>query len=228
MSDVPRDDAAADAQVDPWDGDARLVSFFGDAWPAVEAFHAFLVEEGELRGLIGPRERPRLWERHLLNSAAVVPFLPETGLIVDVGSGAGLPGVVVAAMRPSSSIVLVEPMDRRVTWLHDVIARTGLSNVEVLRARAQDLDGALEADAVTARAVAPLDKLYRWTAPLVRIGGSVIAMKGARASEELVAAAEVMRSVGLTQGQVHEAVTIAGTEPTRIVSVVRGRGPRVR
>ena len=251
MPDVPRHDAALsddegvpalsadrhgveghahedEGLVDPWDGDPRLPAFFADAWPAVDAFHQLLVEEGELRGLIGPRELPRLWERHLLNSAAVVPFLPSTGLIVDVGSGAGLPGVVIAAMLPQAEIVLVEPMERRVTWLHDVVDRTGLTNVEVRRARAQELEGALEADAVTARAVASLDKLFRWTAPLVREGGTVIAMKGARAEEELAAASKAMRASGLTNGQVHEATTIAGTEPTRVVSAVRGRGPRVR
>ena len=213
---------------DPWQDDPRLPAYFGDAWLAVAAFHDFLVAEGELRGLVGPREIPRLWERHLLNSAAVVPFLPEDGVIVDVGSGAGLPGVVVAAMRPRAHVILVEPMERRVVWLLDVVERTGLTNVEVRRARAQELDGAVEADAVTARAVASLDKLFRWTAPLVREGGRVVAMKGARAEEELAAAAKVMRSVGLTDGQVHEATTIAGTEPTRVVSAVRGRGARVR
>lgn len=228
MSDEPRVAPEGDALVDPWDGDDRLPVFFGDAWHTVEAFHDFLVEEGELRGLIGPREVARLWERHLLNSAAVVPFLPPEGVIVDVGSGAGLPGVVVAAMRPRAHVILVEPMERRVTWLEDVVARTGLTNVEVRRARAQELDGAIEADAVTARAVASLDKLYRWTAPLVREGGTVVAMKGAKAAEELAAAAKVMRSVGLVDGQVHEATTIAGIEPTRVVSAVRGRGARVR
>ncbi len=220
--------AAGSATVDPLQGDARLPDFFGDAWPSVEAFHTMLVEEGELRGLIGPREVPRLWERHLLNSAAVVPFLPETGVIVDVGSGAGLPGIVVAAMRPRAEVVLVEPMERRVAWLHDVVDRIGLTNVQVRRARAQELDGAIEADVVTARAVASLDKLYRWTAPLVREGGAVIVMKGARAADELEAAAKVMRAVGLREGRVDEVVTIPGTEPTRIVSAVRGGGPRVR
>ncbi|UZN03364.1 16S rRNA (guanine(527)-N(7))-methyltransferase RsmG [Cellulomonas sp. S1-8] len=228
MPDLPRADIASDLLLDPWEGDPRLAAFFGGAWDAVEMFHRLLVDEGELRGLVGPREVGRLWERHLLNSAAVVPFLPETGLIVDVGSGAGLPGIVIAAMRPRAEVVLVEPMERRVAWLHDAVERTGLTNVEVRRARAQELDGALEADAVTARAVAPLEKLYRWTAPLVRDGGSVLAMKGARAAEELAAAAQVMRSVGLIDGQVHEASTIDGTEPTRVVSAVRGRSPRVR
>ena len=148
--------------------------------------------------------------------------------MVDIGSGAGLPGIVVAAMRPQAHVMLVEPMERRVTWLLDVVERTGLTNVEVRRARAQELDGAVEADAVTARAVASLDKLYRWTVPLVRVGGHIVAMKGARAGDELAEAAPVMRKLGLTDGEVHEASTIAGTEPTRIVTAVRGRGPRVR
>jgi 16S rRNA (guanine527-N7)-methyltransferase len=211
----------ASTETDPWDGDPRLADYFAQAWPAVLAFHDLLVQEGELRGLIGPRELSRLWERHLLNSAAAVRFLPETGLIVDVGSGAGLPGVVVAAMRPHAQVMLVEPMERRVSWLNDVVQATGLTNVEVRRARAQELDGAVEADAVTARAVAALDKLYRWTAPLVRDGGSVVAMKGARADEELIVAAKAMRAVGLVDGKVHQAVTIPGTEPTRVVTAVR-------
>lgn len=228
MPDAPRSDAATVETVDPWDGDPRLTAYFGPAWPAIERFHAMLADQGELRGLLGPRELPRLWERHILNSAAVVPFVPQEGVIVDVGSGAGLPGVVIAAMRPGTRVILVEPMERRVAWLHDVVGHTGLTNVEIRRARAQELDGAVEADVVTARAVASLDKLYRWTAPLVRDGGTVLAMKGARAEDELAAAAKVMRSVGLTDGRVHDATTITGVEPTRVVSAIRGRGARVR
>lgn len=221
----PSDDALA---VDPWDGDPRLQTFFGPSWPVVERFHSLLADQGELRGLLGPRELPRLWERHILNSASVVPFVPDEGLVVDVGSGAGLPGIVVAAMRPLARVMLVEPMERRVTWLNDVVTFTGLENVEVRRARAQELEGVIEADVVTARAVASLDKLFRWTAPLVREGGTVLAMKGARADDELAAAATVMRSVGLSDGRVHDATTIAGVEPTRVVSATRGRGARVR
>ncbi|QGQ20782.1 16S rRNA (guanine(527)-N(7))-methyltransferase RsmG [Cellulomonas sp. JZ18] len=213
---------------DPWEGDPRLAEFFGDAWAQVERFHRMLVDEGELRGLIGPREVERLWERHLLNSAAVVPFLPESGLVVDVGSGAGLPGIVVAAMRPGASVVLVEPMERRTAWLADVVQATGLQNVEVRRARAQELDGAVEADAVTARAVASLDKLFRWTVPLVREGGRVVALKGSRAADELTAAAPVMRKLRLTDGAVHRAPTIEGVEATYVVTAVRGGAPRVR
>ncbi|QCB95057.1 16S rRNA (guanine(527)-N(7))-methyltransferase RsmG [Cellulomonas shaoxiangyii] len=213
---------ADDGSSDPLEGDPRLQVFFGEAWPQVERFHRMLVEQGELRGLIGPREVARLWERHLLNSAAVVPFLPDAGVIVDVGSGAGLPGIVAAAMRPAADVVLVEPMERRTAWLEDVVAETGLTNVTVRRARAQELDGAIEADAVTARAVAALDKLFRLTVPLVRPGGLVVALKGSRARDELASAAAVMRRLRLTDGAVHEAPTLAGLEPTYVVTAVRG------
>lgn len=228
MPDVQITGDAPEAPQDPWNGDARLPEFFDDAWPVIEKYHALLVAEGELRGLLGPREMPRLWERHLLNSAAVAPFIPDDALVADVGSGAGLPGVVIAAMKPNARVVLVEPMERRVTWLHDVVEHTGLTNVEIRRARAQELDGVLEADVVTARAVAALDKLFRWTVPLLRDGGTVLALKGARAAEELAAAAKVVRSLGLSDAAVHEVTTIPGTELTRVVSAVRGRGQRVR
>ncbi|MFC8190775.1 16S rRNA (guanine(527)-N(7))-methyltransferase RsmG [Cellulomonas sp. NPDC057328] len=220
--------AAGEDATDPLDGDERLPEHFGTAWPQVERFHRMLVDEGELRGLIGPREVGRLWERHLLNSAAVVPYLPSTGVIVDVGSGAGLPGVVVAAMRPEAEVVLVEPMERRTTWLEDVVAATGLGNVTVRRARAQELDGALEADAVTARAVAALDKLFRWTVPLVRAGGTVVALKGSRARDELAAAGSVVRKLRLVETAVHEARTLPGLDPTYVVTAVRGGSGDVR
>lgn len=228
MSDQPRPETAGQGLTDPWDGDPRLAAYFAESWPSVAAYHTLLAQEGELRGLLGPRELSRLWERHLLNSAAVVPFLPETGVIVDVGSGAGLPGVVIAAMRPGAEVVLVEPMERRTVWLTEVIERLGMTNVEVRRARAQELFGVLEADAVTARAVAALEKLYRWTAPLVRPGGVIVAMKGERAADELIAAEPVMRELGLKDGRVVMANTIAGVEATRVVIAERGRSPRVR
>jgi 16S rRNA (guanine527-N7)-methyltransferase len=144
-------------EVDPWEGDVRLPGFFGESWTAISAFHTLLVDEGVRRGLVGPREVPRLWERHLLNSAVVVPYLPEAGRIIDLGSGAGLPGIVVAAMRPGAEVVLLDPMERRTDWLLEVVAALGLPNVVVLRARAEDVHRELSGVAVTARAVAPLD-----------------------------------------------------------------------
>lgn len=212
-----------DGQPDPLAGDPRLPVLFGGGWPAVERFHAMLQEDGVLRGLVGPREVTRLWERHLVNSAAAVAFLPEQGRIVDVGSGAGLPGVVVAAMRPDAEVILLEPMERRTDWLTEVVDRVGLSNVQVLRGRAEDV-GALDADAVTARAVAALEKLYGWTLPLLRVGGRLVALKGGRARAEVDAAAVVGRRLGGGEAEVQVAPTLPGLEPTTVV-VVEKVGP---
>jgi len=213
---------------DPLDGDPRLEPYFGAAWPSVAAFHGLLVREGELRGLIGPRELSRLWERHILNSAAVVPFLPSTGRIIDLGSGAGLPGIVVATMLPEAEVVLLEPMERRTDWLSEVAERLQLENVVVRRGRAQDEHGRLSADAVTVRAVASLDKLYRWALPLLRAGGALVALKGGRAEEEIEAAKHVGRKLGAGMATVIEAPTIEGVEVTRVVRVVREAVPGVR
>lgn len=212
---------------DPLDGDARLPEFFGAAWPQIEGFHRMLVAQGVLRGLIGPREVGRLWERHLLNSAAAVPFLPPTGLIVDLGSGAGLPGVVVAAMRPDAQVVLLEPMERRTDWLVEVVDELGLANTTVRRGRAQEaLD--LQADVVTTRAVAALDKLYAWAMPLIRPGGTLVALKGARAQEEIDKGRSAARRAHVGAVEVREVSTLEGVEPTRVVTAVHEGGRRVR
>lgn len=210
-----------ETELDPLEGDTRLPEFFGAAWPAVSRFAAMLREQGELRGLLGPREQSRLWERHLLNSAAVVQHLPRTGAIADVGSGAGLPGIVVAAMLPEAEIVLIDPMERRTQWLEEVVAELGLSNVRVVRARAEELDGALEADAVTARAVAAMDKLARWCLPLLRDGGTLVALKGRSAGDELEKAKYVLRKLGGDAGEVLDAPTIPGVDSTTVVRVMR-------
>jgi len=220
-----RDDAAVEH--DPLDGDGRLPEYFGAAWQAVEGFHALLMREGVLRGLIGPREVGRLWGRHLLNSAAAVQFLPEGGRIVDLGSGAGLPGIVVAAMRPSAEVVLLEPMERRTTWLTEVAAELSLANVTVLRGRAQDVQGAVAADVITSRAVASMDKLYRWSGPLLRVGGELVALKGERAQEEVDAAVKIGTQSGFSSASVTLAASLPGVEPTRVVRAKRD-GVRVR
>ena len=218
---TPASEATAEQEISS--SDARLAEYFGEAFPRILAFHDALVAEGELRGLIGPREVPRLWTRHLLNSASVVPFLPEDGTIVDLGSGAGLPGIVVAAMRPRASIVLIEPMERRCAWLTGVAALLGLDNVEVKRGRAEEFHDAFEADAVTARAVAALDKLGRWAFPLLRRGGELVVLKGRSAQDEIDAATKVLRKFGATDAQVHEAPTIPGLEATAVVTATRTR-----
>ncbi|MGY4644399.1 16S rRNA (guanine(527)-N(7))-methyltransferase RsmG [Cellulomonas sp. URHB0016] len=208
------------ADPDPLDGDPRVASYFGAAYPVVKGFRDLLVRDGVLRGLVGPREVPRLWSRHILNSAAVVPFLPTTGRIIDLGSGAGLPGIVVAAMRPEAEVVLLEPMERRTDWLTEVAHELGLRNVTVRRGRAQDVEGDLVADVVTARAVASLDKLYRWAFPLLRPGGTLVALKGGKAEDEVKAARHVGRKLGAGQAEVIAAHTIEGVEETRVVRVV--------
>jgi 16S rRNA (guanine527-N7)-methyltransferase len=169
-----------------------------------------------------------LWERHLLNSAAVVPFLPTTGRIIDLGSGAGLPGIVVAAMIPQAEVVLLEPMERRTDWLSEVAESLHLENVVVRRGRAQDEHGRLVGDAVTVRAVASLDKLYRWALPLLRRNGVLVALKGAKAEEEIEAARHVGRKLGAGVASVVDAPTIDGVEMTRVVRVVREAVPGVR
>ena len=212
---------------DALEGDPRLPEFFADAWDQVDAFHAMLTEQGVLRGLIGPREVGRLWERHLLNSAAAVPFLPRSGSIVDLGSGAGLPGVVVAAMLPDAHVVLLEPMERRTDWLNEVVAHLGLSNAEVRRARAQEaLD--LQVDAVTTRAVAAMEKLYGWASPLIRPGGMLVALKGARAAEEIENGRRAARRAQVGAVELHEVSTLVGVEPTRVVVAVHEGRKSVR
>lgn len=223
MSDAPPEEIPGD----PLSDDAAVREYFGHAWPAVSGFHAMLTEEGVLRGLVGPREVSRLWARHLLNSAAAVPFLPETGRIVDLGSGAGLPGVVIAAMRPSCEVVLLEPMERRTDWLREVADRLSLDNVVVERARAEEVHGRLVADAVTARAVAALDKLYRLALPLLRVGGVLVALKGDKAEQEVGEARHAGKKWGAGPAEVVLAPTIAGVDPTRVVRVVR-EAERVR
>lgn len=180
-----------------------------------------MLTHGEERGLIGPREIDRLWTRHVLNSAAVLPSLPESGSVADVGSGAGLPGIVIAACRPDLEVHLIEPMDRRVQWLGSVAETLNLSNVSILRGQAQEFHDAWDFDVVTARAVAALDKLVRMTWPLVRPGGSLVAMKGARAQQEVDAAATVLRRARAGEARVEEIDLLGDGDVTRIVTVPR-------
>lgn len=191
----------------------------GTHYDAVAAFGEMLADQGEKRGLIGPRELERLWERHILNSAAVVPFLGP-GRIVDVGSGAGLPGIVIAAMLPEREVVLVEPMERRVAWLEEAAAAIGLGNVTVRRARAEEVAGELKADALTARAVASIDKLVKWCLPLLSETGHMALLKGRTAADEIERAKYVLRKARLS-AEIVTAPTLAGLEPTTVVRIVR-------
>lgn len=218
--------AATDlGSADPLERDDRLPTYFGAAWDAVRGFAELLRMYGAERGLLGPNESGRLWERHLLNSAGVAALLPHSGTLVDLGSGAGLPGIVVAAMRPSANVVLLEPMERRTDWLQLVVNALDLPNVEVLRGRAEEVPGALMADALTARAVTSLDRLFRWAAPLVRPSGGLYAIKGARAGDEVAAAAGSARRYGWSRVRLEEVTTLEGVEVTRVVCAVREGGP---
>lgn len=169
---------------------------FGDRLELAERFAALLAEQGPERGLIGPREVERLWERHLLNCALMADAIDSSvRTLADVGSGAGLPGVVIAIARPELQVTLIETMQRRTTWLEEVDAELGLG-LEVVRARAEELHGEREFEVVTARAVAALDKLARWTLPLVEEEGLLLAMKGSSAADEIERAQKVLTKLG--------------------------------
>lgn len=175
---------------------------FGERMPLAEAFTAELADTGVTHGLVGPREVPRLWERHVLNCAVVAGAFPADGRLVDVGSGAGLPGVVLAIARPDLDVHLVEPMLRRTTWLQGVVGTLGLENVTVHRGRAEEVAGTVAAPWVTARAVARLAKLAGWCLPLLEPGGTLVAMKGRTAAAELDEDRPALERLGLASAVV--------------------------
>ena len=192
---------------------------FSDALPTAEAFAALLATDGIVRGLIGPREVPRLWDRHLLNCAVVTDAVSEGASVCDIGSGAGLPGLVMAIRRPDLTVTLVEPLLRRTTFLSEAVEALQLSNVTVMRARAEELHGSELFDVVTSRAVAPLDRLSRWSLPLVRSGGEFLAMKGSSAEDELAAASKV---ISRERGQVQGVLELGSdflASPVRVVQI---------
>ncbi len=192
------------------DSPVPLASLFGDRSGQAEEYARILATVGVERGLLGPREVPRVWERHILNCAAIAPLLPEPGdaevSVCDVGSGAGLPGLVVAMARPDAHVVLLEPLLRRATFLDETVRLLGLSNVEVLRGRAEEYAGRRGFSVVCARAVAQLDRLARWCLPLVEPGGELLAMKGATAERELVDAERVLHELGADLWQIERMV----------------------
>lgn len=193
---------------------AAAAEIFGDRIDIARSFAAALGQHGEERGLIGPLEPPRLWSRHILNSAVIAPLF--SGRVGDVGSGAGLPGLVLAIARPDVEWVLIEPMERRVAWLSEQAHLLGLDNVEVVRARAEDWKRGPVLDAVTARAVSALKTLVPITAPLVRDGGELILLKGANAENEITAAEKQLRKFRVTNPRVELVGEGLLEEPSRV------------
>ena len=201
---------------------------FGPRLPLAEAFAAILADTGVSHGLIGPREVPILWERHVLNCAVVSEAFPESAELVDVGSGAGLPGLALAIARPDLHIHLVEPMLRRTTWLSDTVAALGLDGVEVHRGRAEEFHGRIAVPFATARAVARIDKLARWTFPLLQDGGTLVALKGSQAAEELAAEEPVLRRLGLVAARVQSYGAEQLEVPTVTIELTVGARPKAR
>lgn len=195
---------------------AVAAALFGDRIELARSFTAELARRGEELGLIGPLEPPRLWTRHILNSVLLAPLLEARGRVADVGSGAGLPGLVLAIARPDVSFTLIEPMERRCDWLNGEAERLGLDNVTVVRGRAEDVADSIVVDQVTARAVSALSKLIPLTVPLVRSGGQLVLMKGARVDDEVEKARKVILRKRLTDVEVLELGDGVVEETTRV------------
>ena len=192
------------------------------------SYAELLASTGVSHGLIGPREVPRLWERHLLNCAAIAPALPIGAVVVDIGSGAGLPGIVLAALRQDIEMTLLEPLVRRVDYLQDAVSTLGLGNVEIVRGRAEELSGSLAADIVTARAVAPLGRLVTWALPLLRPHGVMLAIKGRSAADEIASSLPELRSAGAASWGVESWGSDVLAEPTTVIRVARGGSKSLR
>lgn len=196
-------------------------ALFGERVALAERYVEYLCTTGITHGLLGPREIPRMWSRHVLNCAVLAPELPAGGDVADVGSGAGLPGVALALARPDVEFTLIEPMERRVDWLDVVTKDLGLENVRIIRARAEDVTDEIMADAVTARAVSALKKLIPLTVPLLADEGELLFLKGRSAPEEIGAASKAISRYRLRQPEVQ---TLGGDlleEPTTLVRAGR-------
>lgn len=196
-----------------------VVSVFGERAAVVQRYAEILAGPGVTRGLLGPREVPKLWERHILNCAVVGELLPDNAEVCDVGSGAGLPGIVLALARPDLRVTLLEPLLRRTLFLDEVIELLALDNVAVLRGRAEEFAGKRRFDVVTSRAVAPLARLAGWSLPLLRSGGDMVALKGGSAEAELEESAEMLTKLGATRWAVETVGAGIVDPPTTVIRV---------
>jgi 16S rRNA (guanine527-N7)-methyltransferase len=194
---------------------AAAAKIFGAGIDKARGYAAALVRDGDELGLLGPREMPKLWTRHILNSAVVAELVPAGAGVADVGSGAGLPGIPMAIAQPEANFVLIEPMERRSNWLSQQVAELGLDNVRVVRARAEEVGEVF--DIVTARAVSALPKLLRMTVPLTRHGGEIIALKGSKAAEEIEESRSLMKKLKIAGFEIVLTGAQQLEEPTRVV-----------
>jgi 16S rRNA (guanine527-N7)-methyltransferase len=201
---------------------------FGERLPLAEQYVGVLATAGIERGLIGPNEAPRLWERHVLSCALVSDLVETDAAVCDLGSGAGLPGIPIAIRRPDVTVTLVEPLLRRSRFLEEVVADLALGNVEVVRARAERLHGQRRFPVVTARAVAPLERLLSWSLPLVEANGAVLAMKGRSAAEEVAAVQPALEGAGLAAAEVIVLDQQEFFSPSTVVRVEVGRSALLR
>lgn len=222
----PRDGALTPPALPSVPEAARGVFAF-ECLATAERYATLLATEGVIRGLIGPREAPRLWERHILNSAVLAEAVPEGATVCDIGSGAGLPGLVLAIARPDLTITLVEPLLRRTTFLTEVVDELGLGGVDVVRARADDLHGSHTFDVVTSRAVAPLERLLGWSMPLVAPTGAMVAMKGQSVVDEITDAQDFLHRWRCGVPEVLELGTGVVDPPTTVVRVAWADPARV-
>lgn len=214
----------------PAELEASAERYFADRLPLAIRYAELLVTDGVVRGLLGPREAPRVWERHLLNCVVVSELIPPDARVVDVGSGAGLPGIVLAVARPDISVVLLEPLARRAAFLSEMVATLGLARTTVVRARAEECVSVRgraprvdPADVVTARAVAPLDRLTAWCLPLAAVGGRMLALKGESAAEEVVAHRAAVTALGGSEPVVRYCGLGYIDPPTTVIEVTRER-----
>jgi 16S rRNA (guanine527-N7)-methyltransferase len=230
VSDVSREtvngDAADTPVVTPPAAPSGAAVVFGDRLWLADRFVEILADTGVTHGLIGPREVPRLWERHVLNCAVIEDAFPASARVIDVGSGAGLPGIALAIARADLDLHLVEPMQRRTDWLSDTVTRLGLDNVTVHRGRAEELVGVVTAPWVTARAVARIAKLARWCVPLLEDRGILVAMKGRSAQEELDADRRDLVKLGLVGDAVSQHGAAVLDEPTTTLDLTFEPKPR--
>ena len=209
----------ADLELEPETTPDNAIGVFGEYLGQAEEYARLLIRDGDLLGLIGPRELPKLWSRHILNSAVVADLVLPGETVADVGSGAGLPGIPMAIKMPDTSFVLIEPMERRANWLAEIVVPAlELKNVQVLRARAEEAP-VDRYQVTTARAVSALPKLIRMLAPLTAPGGRILAMKGSKAAAEIEESKSLTKKFGLKN---FEIVTVGEkllTDPTTVVRI---------